>query len=611
VMSTKASRWSLATVAAVTLTLLAVYPVLHLRLLRGKDWNGSFAYLQGDELIYAAYVNSLRTGRPRCNNPYSGEQDRPGARLGESAYSIQFVPAYAIAIMARILGLSTSAAFAVLLILVAVSSSLILFWLILAVTGDQRLAAAGVLFVLCLGSVPTLWGLLQILRGLPPDFSHLRFLRRFAPGAAFPFFFAFCAVVWRMLTTRNRTTAYISSLLAGVVFAILVFSYFYCWTAALAWIVCLGLLWVIGKPDGWQRSLKPFGVLVVVVLAVLFPYAWLLTKRAPNQIAVTMLAHTHAPDLLRVPQLLSIAFLAFLLVLNRLGVFSFRRQSSLFAASFILLPFLLFNQQIVTGLSLQPAHYEVFVANYCVLLATVLIAGILSSKLKNAQRRVFNLSLIFVAVLSLAWGMFEVVRSTAKFTPAFITRDEATPAVKRFAEFGRDSLTQSSPADQVILATNPVVADYLPTIAPQALLWAPHMYGFAGITPLEDRRRLWAFLYYTGIHLDGGRAEQFQRLDAEEKSYFSALLGRNRLDRSQSNTWKPVQPKEYENAQRSYEEFIASFNRDTASRPTLSYVLTASDQAVDFSNLDRWYERDQGESIGKYILYRVRLRPPS
>lgn len=52
-MSTKASRWSLATVAAVTLTLLAVYPVLHLRLLRGKDWNGSFAYLQGDELIYS------------------------------------------------------------------------------------------------------------------------------------------------------------------------------------------------------------------------------------------------------------------------------------------------------------------------------------------------------------------------------------------------------------------------------------------------------------------------------------------------------------------------------------------------------------------------------
>jgi hypothetical protein len=610
-MSTKASRWSLATVAAVTLTLLAVYPVLHLRLLRGKDWNGSFAYLQGDELIYAAYVNSLRTGRPRCNNPYSGEQDRTGARMGESAYSIQFVPAYAIAVMARILGLSTSAAFAVLLIFVAVSSSLILFWLILAVTGDQRLAAAGVLFVLCLGSVPTLWGLLQILRGLPPDFSHLRFLRRFAPGAAFPFFFAFCALVWRMLTTSHRTTAYISSLLAGAVFAILVFSYFYSWTAALAWIVCFGLLWVIGKPDGWQRSVKPFGVLVVVVLAALFPYAWLLTKRAPNQIAVTMLAHTHTPDLLRVPQLVSVALLAFLIVLNWLGVFSFRRQSSLFAASFLILPFLLFNQQIVTGLSMQPAHYEVFVANYCVLLATVLIAGILWSKLKSAKRRVFHLSLIIAAVLSLAWGVFEVVRSTAKFTPAFITRDEATPAVKRLAELGRDSVTQSSPADQVILATNPVVADYLPTIAPQALLWAPHMYGFAGITPVEDRRRLWTLLYYTGIHLNGGTAAQFQRLDAEKKFYFSALLGRNRIDRSQSNTWQPVQPEEYENAQHAYEEFIASFNRDAASRPTLSYVLTAGDQAVDFSNLDRWYERDQGEPIGKYILYRVRLRSPS
>ena len=36
------------------MTLLAIYPVAHLRLLRGNDGNGSFAYLQGDELSYAA-----------------------------------------------------------------------------------------------------------------------------------------------------------------------------------------------------------------------------------------------------------------------------------------------------------------------------------------------------------------------------------------------------------------------------------------------------------------------------------------------------------------------------------------------------------------------------
>src|SRR5258708_5442241 len=165
-MSTITSRWVYAAGPAVIMRLLALYPVVQLRLQRGNDWQGSFAYLQGDELISAASVNSLRTGLPRRNNPYTGEQDHPGAPMGESAYSIQFFPAYAVALPARALGLSTSAAFAVLMLLVALCSSLILFWLILSVTGDERRAAAGVLFVLCLGSVPTLWGLLQILRGL-------------------------------------------------------------------------------------------------------------------------------------------------------------------------------------------------------------------------------------------------------------------------------------------------------------------------------------------------------------------------------------------------------------------------------------------------------------
>ena len=320
-MSTKASRSFYAAVPAVIMTLLAIYPVVHLRSLRGNDWQGSFAYLQGDELIYAAYVNSLRTGSPRRNNPYTAEQDRPGAPMGESAYSIQFFPAYAIALPARALGLSTATAFAVLMMLVALCSALVLFWLILSVTGDERLAAAGVLFVLCLGSVSTLWGLLQILRGLPADFSHLRFLRRFAPATSFPFFFAYCALVWRMLTTPKRATAYLSSLLAGLVFGVLVFSYFYCWTAALAWTACLSLLWLIGKQDNWRRSVKPFAVMTTIMMAALVPYAWLLTKRAPNQIAVTILAHTHAPDLLRVPQLVSVALLAVLIVLNRYGLF--------------------------------------------------------------------------------------------------------------------------------------------------------------------------------------------------------------------------------------------------------------------------------------------------
>jgi hypothetical protein len=589
---------------ALVMTLLAIYPVAKLRVMRGHEWKGSFAYLQGDELIYASYVNSLRTGRPRENNPYLAET---GVALGESAYSIQFLPPYAIATMARWFGLSTSAAFAVLLMIVAFASSLVLYWLIVSVTDDERLAATGVLFVLCLGSVPTLWGLLQILRGLPPDFSHLRFLRRFAPAAAFPFFFAFCALVWRMLTTPKQDRASRSSLLAGATFGILVFSYFYCWTAALAWLVCLALLWLLFRPAGWQSKLKLFGLMTLPMTAAFIFYGWLLTERAPNQIAVTILAHTHKPDLLRVPLLISIILLLLLLVLSRAGRFNFRSPASLFATSFLFLPFLSFNQQIVTGLSMQPTHYEVFVANYCILLAIVLIAGVLFANFRGTNLR--TAALVVTAMVAVGWGSFEVAGSTAKFAAAFITRDEATPVALRLVELGDGATNGSVPTDQVILATDPIVADYLPTISPQPLLWAPHMYGFAGITPAEDQRRLLAFLYYTGVKFDGGTAARYEGLDAVSKFYFSNLLGRSRTDRSLSNTWQPVRPEEYEKAQRAYADFIASFDRDTASRPTLTFVLTESDRAVDLANLDRWYERDQGEQIGKFILYRVTLRP--
>ena len=135
------------------------------------------------------------------------------------------------------------------------------------------------------------------------------------------------------------------------------------------------------------------------------------------------------------------------------------------------------------------------------------------------------------------------------------------------------------------------------------------MYGFAGITPAEDRRRLSTFLYYIGVKLVAATPAQFEKLSPEQKFYFTNLLGRGRVDQSLSNNWKPVGLDEYKFAQDSYSNFSASFDRKNAAEPVLGFVLTAADRPVDLTNLDRWYERDQGERIGEYILYRVRLRP--
>jgi hypothetical protein len=147
------TEWKWGAFAALAMALLAMYPQINLWLGRGANWQGSYVLIQGDEDAYSAYINALVNGRPRRNDPQTGRDDAPGAPQPESLFSIQFVPAYAIALPARALHLSTSAAFILLILLAAIASSVAIFWLVVGVTGDSKLAGVGAVFVLCLGTL--------------------------------------------------------------------------------------------------------------------------------------------------------------------------------------------------------------------------------------------------------------------------------------------------------------------------------------------------------------------------------------------------------------------------------------------------------------------------
>ena len=152
-MKIQQSTLKLAAFATVAMTLLALYPQINLWLGRGTSWHGSYVLVQGDEDAYSAYINALISGRPRRSDPHTGRDDAPGKPQPESLFSIQFLPAYAIALPARAFHVSASTAFIVLIALAAIASSLAIFWLIFSVTDDDRLAAAGVIIVLCLGTL--------------------------------------------------------------------------------------------------------------------------------------------------------------------------------------------------------------------------------------------------------------------------------------------------------------------------------------------------------------------------------------------------------------------------------------------------------------------------
>src|SRR5687767_4278231 len=129
------SSWKWSIFPSIAILLLSLIPQTHFWFVRGSQWNGAYAILQGDETYYSAYINALIDGRPRRNDPFTGRDDHPQAPMFESLFSIQFIPPYVIALVARTLGLNASTAFILLAGAVGLFASLAVFGLLASVTG--------------------------------------------------------------------------------------------------------------------------------------------------------------------------------------------------------------------------------------------------------------------------------------------------------------------------------------------------------------------------------------------------------------------------------------------------------------------------------------------
>jgi hypothetical protein len=148
-----------------------------------------------------------------------------------------------------------------------------------------------------------------------------------------------------------------------------------------------------------------------------------------------------------------------------------------------------------------------------------------------------------------------------------------------------------------------IQADDLPAVAPQNVLWSRHQHVFSGLTWQQNRERYYQYLYYSNIDEQG--------LDYLLKNDFVsqiALFGWGRHTDRLSINAKPLTYGEIADEVSHYADYRASFNSSTARSPTISYVIVNQETNVDLTNLDRWYERFEPETIGKYTIYRVRPR---
>jgi hypothetical protein len=586
------------------MVLLSLLPQIHLWIVRGKDWHGAYTSLHGDESVYSAYTNALINGRPRRYDPYTGQDKNVG--LPESTFSIQFIPAYAVSYVARLTGASASTAFIVLIAVAGLLASLSVFWLLNAFGGGARLSAVGTLFVLCLGGLAGGQGLFGILAKsslLVPGFP---FLRRYQPAAAFSLFFVFNLLVWQALTIQDKRAARIRALLAGVVLGVLVFCYFYLWTAALAWLFCISLLWVLFRRPEWRRVVSVVATIGALAAIALGPYLYLVSHRAANIDEQQSLIPTHRPDLLRIPEILGALILIALALAVRRRKIELNNTHLIFSASLALLPVAVFNQQVITGWVMQPYHYETFILNYAVLVGVVIAVALLQ---KPVSRRL----LIGVAILSVVWGAIEMgLPARLTFVPLAINNERMIPVLLRLDELSKvDGTFADSPNKPSPLVFSPYIAvnSWLPTWTSQGTLLDIGGLDLGHVSPAERKEFLYMHLYYSRV--DGSALRKpFEGTarDVGLKYARAAIFGHERIIPGLNLHFEPIKEEEIEQAIRDYQNYIDSFSREEAVKRPLAYAVLLAQDKFDFTNVDRWYERDPGERVGDYVLYRLKLR---
>lgn len=582
-------------------------PQLRFWFTRGSQWKGSYTILQPDEVVYSAYINALIDGRPRRNDPSTGEDDNLRAPLPESLFSIQYIPPFIIASIARICGATSSTAFIVLAGAVGLLSGLSIFWLLVSLTGDNRLAGVGVLVVLCFGALAAGQGLIGLLLSPQVKFLGLPFLRRYLPSAPFPLFFVFCTLVWQALTMANKRDTTIRALLAGITFGVLIFSYFYLWTAAAAWIVCVAFLWLLMRRSERRRSLRVLVIMSVPVLVAMALYLHLLSRLPAAVDNVVVLTPTHRPDLLRVPEIIGALLLLLIVVSVRQHKVAVREPQLIFAASFALLPFLVFNQQIISGRSIQPFHYEVFVANYFVLLALVMAWHFFQPSIRRRTA-------LLIMCLCFLWATTEINLPFKAQYDLHVGTDEMVPVLLRLNEYAKpdgtwEALRKDGKAPALVFSPQYGISEILPTWAPQGSLLAPGSASFQTLSEGERKKRLYLHFYYCNRN-----GEYLRDLLSDRIDLFlawrakSTIFGPERVSMVLSPDFQSIRENEIEQEVRAYEDFVKSFSLAQALDRPIGYAVTLGNSPFDFSRIDLWYERDAGEHVGAYLLYRLKLR---
>lgn len=578
-------------VVGIFMALLSLYPQIYFQVSRGADYKGSTFFYDYDEPAYAAYLQALIDGRPRKNSIYQSSTE---PQVYENLLSIQFVAPYLIAVPSRFFGFSADTAFLLISVVAAFLAGLSVYLLLCKLTENPYLAAIGTLFVLLFGTNVSGASLIKELIGFGASSFYPTFLRRYTPAIPFPFISVLIGFIWMGVKSNKPKEKYLYAVLASFCFAFLVYSYFFYWTAMLAWLVFIAGLNLIFQRD--KHSWNFWGIIFISVLVILIPYFLLLLDRNTTTDSAQILENTRKLVFLRPSLIVGLSIFLATIFAIKMKWIELQNQTTIFIISLSALPLIVFNQQIVTGYSLQPMHYNMYILNYLVLLSLVLFIGQLFTVKINKIKPIYWL---LPAILCGCWGIIEINYTTKYRFGYNLRRDESFLVNRRLAEIAKTDFSKAK--TQITFCIDSNQCDNQPTIAPQGVLWSEHLYLSGNLSSEEHQKRYFLFSYFQGKTPDKIRF-MLQSCPNEE---CRALIGW-RVNPTLSFYSSQVTNDEINLIVEKYSQFIQNISAEEALNPTISYLILPQNWKIDLSNFERWYEKENGEQIGNFTLYKVK-----
>jgi hypothetical protein len=368
------------------------------------------------------------------------------------------------------------------------------------------------------------------------------------------------------------------------------------------------MLWLIFRWDDWRTVLRTFSIVGFQAAVALIVYVRLIVQLPTTSSDAQVLVFTHQPDLTRTPEIIGTVILFALIIWVKTENKRLDHRRLLLALSFTLLPFCVFNQQIITGRSIQPYHYEIFIVNYVVLIALVLAVSLLCPDLR--RRRI-----ILAGALCVIWGALEMnvsFMARAELDPA---NDELVPifqTLNRQADYDGtwNGLRRRGIAGNVVFSPDTGVSRLLPTWAPQRPLLTIGSASFQSLGDQERKNNLFTHLYFCGAtekdlrDLLTGRSQ-----DGFLVRYaLSTLFGPERVMPLLGSFHHQITSTEIEEKISEFANFQSKFSFSEAQKDPITYVIVPAGNRFDFSRLNLWYYQRSVKRVGKYDLYDVSLR---